>query len=161
MSDNNPYSKAAGVYDKQKKETTNQRELEAHLLLKAANEMQKLHDRWNDATPQDIDNILTYNRKLWTVFLDTALENPDDRPNALRSNIVSLCNFIFKRTIQILASPSPDKVLVLIDINREIAAGLNTQPPATAKPAGDGEQGKTETQGEEKPAPGSFRPTSA
>ena len=61
------------------------RELEAQLLLKAANEIQKLHDNWDQATPDDIDNILTYNRKLWMLFFDTAIENPEDRPVDLRT----------------------------------------------------------------------------
>ncbi len=155
---NNPYTKAAGVYDKQKKETPDQRELEANLLLKSAAEMQKLHDRWSEATPEDVDNILTYNRKLWTVFFDTALENPDDRPLALRNNIVSLCNFIFKRTIQILAAPEPEKLLVLIDINREIAAGLNTRPQAAGASAPSAPESGNEPSGEKG---GGFMPTSA
>jgi flagellar protein FlaF len=100
---NNPYSQATGVYGKQKQETPDQRELESHLLLKAASEIQVLYDRWDEATDEDINNILTYNRKLWTVFFDSAVENPDDRPKALRENIISLCNFIFKRTLKILA----------------------------------------------------------
>lgn len=123
-SKNNPYSQAAGVYGKQKQETPDQREMESDLLIKAAGELRKLHDHWDDATPEDINTILTYNRKLWTVFFDSAVENPDDRPKALRENIISLCNFIFKRTINILAEPEKEKLLVLIDINREIAAGL-------------------------------------
>ncbi len=126
----NPYAAAVNKYGKQAKETPDQRELEGQLLLKAANEIQKLHDRWDEATPEDLDNILNYNRKLWMVFFDTALENPDSRPVDLRNNIVNLCNFIFKRSIDILSQPSKEKLRVLIDINRQIAAGLMTKPAA-------------------------------
>lgn len=125
---NNPYATAAGTYGKQAKETSSQRELEGQLLLKAANEIQKLQDNWDEATPEDIDNILTYNRKLWMLFFDTAIENPDERPVDLRNNIVNLCNFIFKRSLNILSEPSKEKLGVLIDINRQIAAGLLTKP---------------------------------
>lgn len=124
----NPYASAAGKYGKQAKETPDQRELEGQLLLKAAGELQKLHDNWDQATPEDIDNILNYNRKLWMLFFDTALENPDERPVDLRNNIVNLCNFIFKRSINILTEPSKEKLRVLVDINRQIAAGLMTKP---------------------------------
>ncbi|MBU6235558.1 MAG: flagellar biosynthesis regulator FlaF [Alphaproteobacteria bacterium] len=125
MSNNqNPYANAAGRYGKVAKETTSQRELEGQLLIKAANEIQRLHDRWDEATPEDIDNILTYNRKLWMLFFDTAIENPDERPVDLRNNIVNLCNFIFKRSLNILSEPSKEKLSVLIDINRQVAAGL-------------------------------------
>jgi len=129
----NPYASAAGTYGKQAKETSSQRELEGQLLLKAANEIQKLQDNWDQATPEDVDNILTYNRKLWMLFFDTAIENPDERPVALRNNIVNLCNFIFKRSMNILSEPSKEKLGVLIDINRQIAAGLLVKPEGTAK----------------------------
>ncbi|HEY8963974.1 MAG TPA: flagellar biosynthesis regulator FlaF [Alphaproteobacteria bacterium] len=129
---NNPYAQAAGTYGKQAKETSSQRELEGQLLLKAANEIQNLQDNWDKATPEDIDNILTYNRKLWMLFFDTAIENPDERPVDLRNNIVNLCNFIFKRSMDVLAQPSKEKLGVLIDINRQIAAGLMTKNAATA-----------------------------
>jgi len=129
---NNPYAAAAGKYGKTAKETPDQRELEGQLLLKAANELQRLQERWDEATPEDIDNILTYNRKLWMLFFDTAIENPDSRPVDLRNNIVNLCNFIFKRSINILSEPTKEKLSVLIDINRQIASGLMVKTPATA-----------------------------
>jgi flagellar protein FlaF len=127
-SDNkNPYGQASGAYGQQAREGISQRELEGQLLIKAANEIQKLHDQWDQAKPGDIDEILAYNRKLWMVFFDTAVENPDEsenRPLDLRNNIVNLCNFIFKRSIDIVADPKKEKLNVLIDINREVAAGL-------------------------------------
>ena len=134
----NPYAQAAGKYGQTAKDGGDQRELEGQLLLKAANEIQRLHDRWDEATPEDIDNILTYNRKLWMLFFDTALETPEDRPVDLRNNIVNLCNFIFKRSLNILSEPSKEKLTVLIDINRQIAAGLMVKQPVKpmAPPSG-------------------------
>lgn len=131
---NNPYTQAAGKYGKQARETSDQRGLEGQLLLKAANELQKLHDNWDKATPVDVEDILTYNRKLWMLFFDTAIEEPDERPVDLRNNIVNLCNFIFKRSMNILSEPSPEKLNVLIDINRQVAAGLMTRTPASEAP---------------------------
>lgn len=142
---NNPYAQAAGTYGKTAKDGGDQRELEGQLLLKAANEIQRLQDNWDQATPEDIDNILTYNRKLWMLFFDTAIENPDERPVDLRNNIVNLCNFIFKRSLNILSEPSKEKLGVLIDINRQIAAGLMTKPaggaPKTTPSEAAGRQG--------------------
>lgn len=127
MSQNkNPYSQAAGAYGNQAKATDDQRELEAQALIKAAAEMQNLIDHWDEVTPEDLDNVVSYNRKLWMLFFDAAVENPDDRPLSLRNNIVNLCNFIFKRGLDILADPKPEKFTVIIEVNREIAAGLRT-----------------------------------
>ncbi len=147
---NNPYTQAAGKYGKQAKETPDQRDLEGQLLLKAASEIQKLHDNWDSATPEDIDNILTYNRKLWMLFFDTAIENPDERPVDLRNNIVNLCNFIFKRSLNIMSEPSKEKLRVLVDINRQVAAGLMTKQPkptdsAPPAPKESAAQGNTST----------------
>ena len=141
---NNPYAQASGVYGQQAREGVSQRELEGQLLLKSAKEIQNLQDKWDKATTEDIDNVLSYNRKLWMVFFDTAVANPDaseERPLDLRNNIVNLCNFIFKRSIDIMADPKKEKLNVLIDINREVAAGLltnnNTNKPEQSTSSGE------------------------
>ncbi len=59
------------------------------------------------------------------------LENPEeDRPNDLRSNIINLANFIFKREIEIMSQPEKSKLDILISINRDIAAGLMAREQA-------------------------------
>lgn len=127
---NNPYAKqAASAYGETAKKTPNQRELEGQLLLKSASALQELANNAEVATPSDYDMALTYNRKLWTVFYDAALENTEgNRPNDLRSNIINLSNFVFKRTLEIQAERDKTvktrKLEALVNINREIAAGL-------------------------------------
>lgn len=140
MSSDNPYSKAAGAYGQQAKTTEDQRELEAQALIKAAAEMQNLMDHWDQVSAEDLENVISYNRKLWMLFFDAAAENQDDRPLSLRNNIVNLCNFMFKRGIDILADPKPEKFEVIIEINREIAAGLRASiesNPAAPQSQGD------------------------
>ena len=129
--DNNPptakdHKTAAGAYGTNvQKNTPDQRELEAHVLLKSAKFLQDLQNDWDKVTPDILEETLKYNRQIWMMFYDTALENPEgDRPNDLRSNIVNLANFIFKRELEILGTPSKEKLDVLINVNREIAAGL-------------------------------------
>lgn len=129
----NTTAQAASHYDDNVRHTSDdQRTLEARALLKSARRMQDLQDRWDAGVDHtEIDDVLTSNRKLWTLFYDTALENPEgNRPNDLRSNIINLSNFIFKRTIDVMASPSKEKFDILITINREIAAGLAQQQAA-------------------------------
>lgn len=127
---NNPYAQAAGAYgDHAQKHTPDQREMEGRVLLKAAKMLQDLYNDWDNADAEIIDKTLKYNRQIWLMFYDTALENPEgNRPNELRSNIVNLANFIFKREIDITADPKKEKLQVLININKEIAAGLMTKP---------------------------------
>lgn len=124
--DDNLYAKAAGVYGAHaQKHTPDQRELEARVLLKAANMIKDLQNDWAGATPDALASALKYNRNIWMMFYDTALENPEGtRPSDLRSNIINLANFIFKREIEIISDPKKEKLDILININREIAAGL-------------------------------------
>ncbi len=132
---NNPYADAAGAYDQNAQaHTPDQRELEGRVLLKAAKMIQDLQESWDGVNGELIEETLKYNRQIWMMFYDTALENPEgDRPNDLRSNIINLANFIFKREVDIMADPKKEKLDVLININREIAAGLMIKQDAAPK----------------------------
>lgn len=123
---NNPYASAAGAYDKSAhKNTPDQRELEARVLLKATKAMQELQEKWGKHTTEELNDVLTYNRQIWMMFVDTAIEDKNpDRPNELRSNIANLGLFIFNHTIDIQSDPRKEKLDVLIQINRDIASGL-------------------------------------
>ena len=126
---------AANLYGSSvQKNTPDQRELEAHVLLKSANFLKTLQDDWANVTPEILEETLKYNRQIWMMFYDTALENAEgDRPNDLRSNIINLANFVFKRELDIIGKPEKEKLNILININREIAAGLMSNQNAPAE----------------------------
>lgn len=127
----NPHAQAAGAYgDHAQKHTPDQRELEGRVLLKAAKMIQDLQDNWDARTPELVEETLKYNRMIWLMFFDNANENPDGaaRSDDLRANIINLANFVFKREMEILGEPEADKLNVLVNINREVAAGLMTKP---------------------------------
>ena len=123
------HAAAADLYGTNvQKNTPDQRELEAHVLLKSAKFLTTLQEDWDNVTPDILEDTLKYNRQIWMMFYDTALENTEgDRPNDLRSNIINLANFIFKREVEVMSAPTKEKLNVLISINREIAAGLMTK----------------------------------
>jgi flagellar protein FlaF len=133
----NPYSAAAGAYDQnaRKSVATSPRELEGRVLLRSAQFMIDLQAEWDAVTPELLDKTLTHNRHIWMMFVDNAIEDKSpDRPNSLRNNIANLGAFIFKHTIETLANPQKEKLNILIEINREIAAGLMTTAPGAAAP---------------------------
>jgi len=101
----------------------NPRDLEATLLIRAASQLQKIKDDWPD-TPSDLDPALLYNRKLWTIFAASAAEADHPLPRDIKQNIANLAVFIFKQTAEIMLKPAPEKLDTLININRQIAAGL-------------------------------------
>ena len=114
---------AAQTYGKIAKQTANPRELEADLLLKAAARLQAIHDAW-DSKRADLDEALIYNRKLWTIFV-TSATNPDNPlPAGIRQNVANLGVFVFNQTLAIMTNPKPENLGSLININRELAAGL-------------------------------------
>jgi flagellar biosynthesis activator protein FlaF len=124
------HAHAAGAYGGHaQKTTTDPRELESRVLMKAAGLLQDLQKDWDKITPEVLGETLKYNRQIWLMFYDTAVENTEgNRPNDLRSNIINLANFIFKREIEIMSAPQKEKLDVLININREVAAGLMSKP---------------------------------
>lgn len=123
---NNPYASAAGAYgNNAQKNASDPRELEARVLLKSAQYLQDLQSDLENVSSEDLESILKYNRAIWVMFLDNAMENGDAAyPDNLRANIASLANFIFKREIDIMAKPEKSKLDTLISINRNIAEGL-------------------------------------
>lgn len=130
MQKDKSHAHAAGAYGVHAQKTTSDpRELEGRVLLKAAGMLQDLQGDWDKVTPEILGETLKYNRQIWLMFYDTAMENPEgNRPNDLRSNIINLANFIFKREIEIMSGPKKEKLDVLININREVAAGLMSKP---------------------------------
>jgi len=122
----NPYASAASAYGSNAQKTTSDpRELEARVLLKSAQFMLDLQNDWDNVTSEILAETLKYNRNIWMLFYDTAIEDKDDgRPDTLRNNIINLANYVFKQEIDILSQPAQKKLDILISINRDIAAGL-------------------------------------
>ncbi len=120
---------AANAYARAAKATQSPRELEAAVLIQAATRLQAISDDWN-ARRGDLGDALTYNRKLWTIIVTSATDPGNPLPHAIKNNIANLALFVFHRTIDIAEAPTPDKLGALININREIAAGLRSQAPS-------------------------------
>jgi len=114
---------ASNAYAKAAKETLTPRELEASLLLKAAAKLQAVHDSWRD-NPAGLSEAVAYNRKLWTVFIDSVTRDDSQLPAQLRQNLTRLGVFVMGETFSLMTKPKPEHVESLIRVNRGIAAGL-------------------------------------
>jgi len=117
---------AAAAYQQTAKKTASPRELEASLLSKSAAQLQRIKDDW-DNKKGELEGALTYNRKLWTVFLTSVTKDENPLPVAIKQNVANLGIFVMNQTIQILANPEPQQLTVMININQELAAGLRSQ----------------------------------
>lgn len=114
---------AALAYQQVGRQTINPRLLEANLLSRAAGQLQRIRDDW-EHEHHELSAALTFNRKLWTVFLGSVTGDESTLPKSLRENIANLGLFVMKQTMTIQAEPSAGKLTVLININRELATGL-------------------------------------
>lgn len=117
---------AALAYQQTAKKTASPRELEASLLSKSAAQLQRIRDDW-DARRTELDGALTYNRKLWTVFMTSVTSDDNPLPTLIKQNVANLGIFVMNHTMSTLANPDARKLDVLININKELAAGLRTQ----------------------------------
>ncbi len=117
---------AAQAYSTTAKQTVAPREREASLLIKAAAQLQNNQDNAIEDR-SSLRSALHYNRKLWTVLVTSATQPENPLPLPIKNNIASLGVFIFRHTMEVLARPEPQKLKVLISINKEIAAGLRSQ----------------------------------
>ena len=113
----------AQAYGKVAKQTSSTREVEANLLLKAAARLQAVSDAW-DGGREPIDEALLYNRKLWSIFLTSVTQQDNPLPEQIRQNVANIGIFVMNQTIAAMTEPKPEKLRSLININRELAAGL-------------------------------------
>jgi flagellar protein FlaF len=99
------------------------RELEAELLMKSATHLQAIADHW-EGRADELDTALDFNRKLWTLLASALARADHPLPVRDRQNLLNLANFILAESFRISASGSREALPALIDINRNIAAGL-------------------------------------
>jgi len=137
MSDNkNPYAEALNAYGAAAK-IEGGRDLEGRILLKSAAMLEALKKRLEagEKVPvQESGDVLEYNQKLWQFFVNAMKNEEHPLPREIKNNIATLGLFMFKRTLEVMIDTKPEKLQAMIEINRNIAAGLLTKPRAETKP---------------------------
>ncbi|MEQ8601978.1 MAG: flagellar biosynthesis regulator FlaF [Marivibrio sp.] len=75
-----------------------------------------------------LTDLVRRNWRMWTL-LQAALVDPECTvPLEIRQNLLNLSNFIDKRSVDLLAEMDAAKLDVLVNINRQIGAGLMGNP---------------------------------
>ena len=117
------------AYESVSKATRSGREIEAAVLTKAALKLKKCQDDWN-APDRDnkLDEALKYNQRIWSIFQSELSREDHELPKKLRLDILRLAAFIDRRIFETMASPAPNKLNIVIDINNNLAAGLRGSP---------------------------------
>lgn len=117
-------STAAQAYARTVQASAPAREIEAQALLKAAKQLQDVQSNWNGAD-QRLHAALQFNRQLWTIFLSAAQSEENPQPLEIRQQIANIGIFVMNQTVAMQLAPEPKKLNSLIEINRNIAAGLS------------------------------------
>lgn len=114
---------AVQAYARAANDIAGPRELEASLLLQAAAKLQAVQSSWKEK-PGATKEAVLFNRRLWTVFLDSLIQDKDRLPQPLRENLKTLGAFVMCETFSLVTKPQQKHFENLININRRIAAGL-------------------------------------
>ncbi len=122
-------SNAVKAYESVQKETMSGRETEARVLTQAALKLMECQKNWN--TPDRnklLDSALKYNQRLWSIFQVEVAKPDNPLPKDIKMNILQLSKFIDRRIFDTMAFPTPEKLDIIIRINKNIAAGLRGSP---------------------------------
>ena len=105
------------------------RQVEAAVLTKAALKLKDCQENWGaEDRNAKLDEALKFNQLVWSIFQAELVRPDNPLPKKLRQDILSLSAFIDKRIFETMAYPAPEKLTVIININLNLAAGLNGSP---------------------------------
>ena len=117
------------AYENVNKTTLPGREIEASVLTKAARKLKECQDNWNaDDRDEKLATALKFNQMIWSIFQGELQKEDNPLPKKLRVDLLRLIAFIDRRIFETMASPAPEKLTTVININNNIAAGLRGSP---------------------------------
>jgi flagellar protein FlaF len=119
-------SNAAQAYARTAQKVATPRDIEAQALFQAIRRLQNVIDRWPE-TDADLDEALLFNRKLWSIFVGDAMNDQNPEKLEIRQNVANIGIFVMTQCAAIKEKRDVDAIKSLIDINRNIAAGLSGQ----------------------------------
>ncbi len=120
------YANQLKTYETVSKATMSGREVEAAVLIKAALKLKDCQENWEaEDRGTKLEHALKFNQQIWSIFQAELVRPDNPLPKELRQDILSLSVFIDKRIFETMAYPAPEKLTAIININLNLAAGLN------------------------------------
>lgn len=114
------------AYSQQQKQNLTPREVEAMAFTKAALLLEDA--KKVSGNIDEFSRALRFNHLLWTIMQADITEEENQLPPEIKANVMSLSIFVDKQTTKALRSANSNDLDVLININRNLAAGLRTNP---------------------------------
>lgn len=121
------------VYQQQQKRNLSPREVEAMAFTKAALLLEDAKKQTGNI--EEFAKALRFNHLLWTIIQADLTEPDNQLPPEIKANVMSLSIFVDKQTTKALRSSSASDLDVLININRNLAAGLRTNAETAGQTA--------------------------
>lgn len=122
-------NKSINAYQTVDKTTATGREAEAVALTKGALLLAEVQQKWGSAErDQLLEAALLYNQRLWSLFQAELADPVNPLPEEIKTNLLVLSALIDKRIFEVMAYPSQEKLNLIINVNRNIAAGLRGDP---------------------------------
>ena len=117
-----------GAYQQQQKRNLSPREVEAMAFTKAALLLEEAKGKSKNV--EEYAKALRFNHLLWTIIQADLTDPANQLPDEIKANVMSLSIFVDKQTTKALRSSEPRELDILININRNLAAGLRTNAAA-------------------------------
>lgn len=99
---------------------------EGYALVEIARRMDEAARNPDDGAA--IRDVVRLNWRVWTIFQAELVDPECQTPREIRENLINLSNFIDKKSAELIGTPDASKLPVLININRQIGAGLLGSP---------------------------------
>jgi len=110
------------------------RETEARALLSCASRLEAAREE--SCSQDEFYDALRHNQQLWSLFQACMCESDNPLPRDLKGLLLNLSCYVDKVTFRALANNNKNLLRSLININRNIAAGLRqTQQQEAVKQA--------------------------
>lgn len=123
------YNNGLNAYQTVHNQTISGRETEARVLTKAAQKLSDCQKNWDTGDHSTrLDSALKYNQRIWSIFQVEVTKPDNPLPAGVKRNIMQLSLFIDRRIFDAMAFPTPEKLDIIIRINKNIAAGLRGSP---------------------------------
>lgn len=121
------YKSSLNAYHRVEQTTISGRETEARVLTKAAVMLKNCQNNWEASDRREkLHDALDYNQRIWSLIQGELVEEHNPLPKNIKESILSLSVLIDKRIFNVMASPAPEKLKFIIDINLNLAAGLRS-----------------------------------
>lgn len=113
------------AYTSTQKEGESLREIESRALLNCARKISQAQEEPGNC--ELYIEAIKLNQRLWTIFQVSLCEPNNELPRDLKVTLLNLSRFVDKISLRALGEYNPNLLSSLIDINRNIAAGLSVK----------------------------------